>query len=128
MQQVVSTVSQRLISIDRFEAAAELHEGIDNVEGAVKCYCMGGLFDKARALSRGIPSLNEYIEDRYNRHLVNSQNADELATRGHAFKVSMYRCHQIPPQPAALPQFHQMLTKWLSTPNNAQSSVLAFSA
>lgn len=85
---MVATVSQRLISIDRFEAAAELHEGIDNVEGAVKCYCMGGMFDKARTLARGIPSLNEYIEDRYNHHLVENQNADELATRGHAFEVS----------------------------------------
>ncbi|GMH40827.1 hypothetical protein BSKO_08731 [Bryopsis sp. KO-2023] len=79
MNHVVATVSQRLISIDRFEAAAELHEGIDDVQGAVKCYCLGGMFDKARALAGGILSLNKYVEERYNDHLLEHRNADELA-------------------------------------------------
>ncbi|GMH45662.1 hypothetical protein BSKO_13619 [Bryopsis sp. KO-2023] len=94
MNHVVATVSQRLISIDRFEAAAELHEGIDDVQGAVKCYCLGGMFDKARALAGGIPSLNKYVEERYNDHLLEHRNADELATRGHTSEALEMFCHR----------------------------------
>lgn len=88
LQYVVTTVSQRLISINRFEAAAELHEGIDNVEGAVKCYCLGGMFEKAKSLAHGIPSMIQYIEQKHNQHLMNNQDGDELAARGHTSEVA----------------------------------------
>lgn len=87
LQYVVTTVSQRLISIDRFEAAAELHEGIDNVEGAIKCYCLGGMFEKAKTLANGIPSMIQYIEQRHNQHLLDNKDGDELAARGHTSEV-----------------------------------------
>ncbi|KAK9829656.1 hypothetical protein WJX72_007146 [[Myrmecia] bisecta] len=60
---VVDTVSQRLIAIGRHEAAAELLQGIDDLQGAARVYIMGGLTSKAQALAAADPSLRQYVEE-----------------------------------------------------------------
>lgn len=70
--------------ISRHQAAAELHEGIDDAQGAIRAYCAGRLWDKARALGGTNPTFSRYIEDQYNNFLLANQQADELATRGGA--------------------------------------------
>eukprot|EP00798_Chlamydomonas_sp_ICE-L_P014195 gene14195-20165_t len=81
---VINLVTQRLIDIQRYQAAAELHESIDDIQGAIRAYCLGGLFDNARQLGGTNPTFSSYIEEQYNSHLVQNKSADELATRGGA--------------------------------------------
>merc|ERR1719440_2029099 len=45
IQEVVETVSKRLIEINRFAQAAELYEGIDKHREAIQVYMQGGLWD-----------------------------------------------------------------------------------
>ncbi|MEW5300130.1 MAG: hypothetical protein WDW38_002966 [Sanguina aurantia] len=84
MHDVVNTVSARLVDIQRFQAAAELHEGIDDVQGAIRAYCQGALFDKARVLAGSNPTLTKYIDEQYNTYLVSNNQAEALAARGGA--------------------------------------------
>ncbi|CAD7702008.1 unnamed protein product [Ostreobium quekettii] len=91
LHHVVDTVSHNLMRIGRYEAAAELHEGIDDVQGAAKAYCLGGNFEKARAVAGGNAGLRAFVEERYNQHLVSNRNADALASRGQAAQaLEMY--------------------------------------
>ncbi|EFJ49307.1 intraflagellar protein IFT172 [Volvox carteri f. nagariensis] len=82
MKDVVNTVSERLQDIGRHQAAGELHESIDDSQGAIRAYCAGSLWDKARSLAGNNPTFVRYIEDQYNSHLLRNQQADELASRG----------------------------------------------
>lgn len=60
--------------------------------GAVQAYCAGGLFDAARQLAGGNPGLTGYIEELYNRRLLEGGNAQELAARGQTQVRSAWRC------------------------------------
>ena len=82
MKDVVNTVSERLQEIGRHQAAGELHESIDDAQGAIRAYCAGRLWDKARTLAGTNPTFSRYIEDQYNNYLLQNQQADELASRG----------------------------------------------
>mmetsp|Transcript_26109 Transcript_26109/g.57041 ORF Transcript_26109/g.57041 Transcript_26109/m.57041 type:complete len:1764 (+) Transcript_26109:195-5486(+) len=82
MHDVINVVSQRLSEIQRYQAAAELHESIDDIQGAIRLYCSGQMFDRARQLAGNNPTFNSYIEDQYNSHLIQNKAADELAVRG----------------------------------------------
>jgi len=62
---VVAMVSARLIDIGRFEQAAEIQEGIDNLREAADAYILGGLWDKARAIGNRDAQISEYVESRY---------------------------------------------------------------
>lgn len=50
-------------------------------QGAIRAYCAGRLWDKARALAGNNPTFTRYIEDQYNNYLLQNQQADELAMR-----------------------------------------------
>ncbi|GAX77698.1 hypothetical protein CEUSTIGMA_g5141.t1 [Chlamydomonas eustigma] len=84
LHDVVSKVSQRLVGIQRCQAAGELNESVDDVQGAIRAYCAGQLFERARQLAGNNPTFNTYIDDQQNNYLVQSKAADELATRGGA--------------------------------------------
>lgn len=56
----------------------------DDVQGAIRAYCAGQMFDKARQLAGANPTFNAYIEEQYNSHLVQSKSADAMAGRGGA--------------------------------------------
>ena len=58
--------------------------------GAVRAYCAGQLFDKARLVAGKSLPLQKIVEDSYTAHLVQNQNADELASRGNAGHVRVH--------------------------------------
>lgn len=82
MHDVVNLASARLQEVGRHEAAGELHEGIDDVQGAIRAFCAGHLYERARQVAGNNPTFTTYIEDHYNAYLLQNQQADELATRG----------------------------------------------
>ncbi len=43
---VVDLVSRKLVEIGRFQAAGELHESVDDAQGAIRVYCQGQMFDR----------------------------------------------------------------------------------
>lgn len=89
MKDVVNTVSERLQEIGRHQAAGDLHENIDDSQGAIRAYCAGRLWDRARVLAGSNPTFVRYIDDQYNNYLLQNQRADELASKGghHAQQV-----------------------------------------
>jgi hypothetical protein len=62
------------------------------MQGAIRAYCTGRLWDKARALAGANPTFSRYVEDQYNTFLLANQQADELAARGgaHAQQVCVW--------------------------------------
>ncbi len=61
--------------------------------GAIRAYCAGQLFDRARQLAGTNPTFSTYIEEQYNNHLLQNKQADELAGRGGAMAqqaIDMY--------------------------------------
>jgi intraflagellar transport protein 172 len=53
MHDVIGVVSHKLIEIQRYQIAGELHESVDDIQGAIRVYCMGHMYDRARAVSEG---------------------------------------------------------------------------
>ncbi|KAJ9515621.1 hypothetical protein QJQ45_021684, partial [Haematococcus lacustris] len=82
MHDVISLASSKLQQVGRHQAAAEIHEGIDDVQGALRAYCAGLMWDRARQLAGNNPTYSAYIEEQYNASLVQNKNADEMAIRG----------------------------------------------
>eukprot|EP00955_Chlamydomonas_euryale_P116459 366417-Chlamydomonas_euryale.AAC.27 len=82
MHDVIAAVSGKLCSSKRHASAGELHESIDDVQGAIRVFCAGGLFDRARALAGNNPTFNTYIQEQYNKHLVSNEAAEEMAAQG----------------------------------------------
>jgi hypothetical protein len=39
--------------------------------GAIRAYCAGQMFDRARQLAGNNPTFSGYIEEQYNNHLLN---------------------------------------------------------
>jgi hypothetical protein len=52
--------------------------------GAIQTLCAGGLFDRARQLAGNSTQLLQLIEEQHTQHLVASNDAEELASRGNA--------------------------------------------
>jgi len=83
IQEVVETVSKRLIDINRFAQAAELYEGIDKHREAVEVYVQGGLWDNARELAKSIgPKVERDVAERHRKALSESGAAEDLVHRG----------------------------------------------
>ncbi|KAF5830572.1 intraflagellar protein IFT172 [Dunaliella salina] len=82
MHDVISAVSLKLQEIGRFQAAADLHESVDDFQGAIRACCMGHMFDRARQLAGTNPIFNTYIEEQYNNFLLQNKKAEDLAGRG----------------------------------------------
>ena len=92
--EVVSTASKRLVGIGRFEAAAELYEGIDAVKQAIDVYIAGGLWDKARDLGKRTPKLAKYVADMHVKQLMANEQADELVSSGNVREgLELYAQH-----------------------------------
>ncbi|WIA40104.1 hypothetical protein OEZ86_013511 [Tetradesmus obliquus] len=82
---------QQLVGIGRVAAAAELQEGINDIQGAIDTLCTGGMFDRARLLAGSNPQLLQHIEQQHTQHLVENNDAEQLAARGNAAAaVDMY--------------------------------------
>jgi hypothetical protein len=59
--------------------------------GAIDTLCAGGMFDRARLLAGSNPQLLQHIEQQHTAHLVDNNDAEELAARGNAAAaVEMY--------------------------------------
>lgn len=67
---------------------------------------MGKQFDKARALARTSPSLQQYVEQQHTQYLLHDKNAEGLASIGNATEaIELYaqqgdwgRVHQLAEQ------------------------------
>ena len=49
-----------------------------------RAHIMGNQFDKARALARTDPALQQYVEEQHTKQLLQSRNAEGLASSGNA--------------------------------------------
>lgn len=59
--------------------------------GAIDTLCTGGMFDRARLLAGINPQLLQHIEQQHTQHLVENNDAEQLAARGNAAAaVDMY--------------------------------------
>ena len=61
--------------------------------GAIRAYCAGSLFDRARQLAGSNPTFNTYIDEQHNSHLVQHKAVDEMVVRGGAMTqqaIDMY--------------------------------------
>jgi len=83
--EVVSTVSGRLVSIKRYDQAAELYQGIGQHKEAAGVYIRAAMWEKARDVYRKYaPELEQYVESQYVAHLKGGGNADALISAGHS--------------------------------------------
>ncbi|KAJ3216179.1 hypothetical protein HDU67_009828 [Dinochytrium kinnereticum] len=76
--EVVTTVCTRLLGIKRYEQAAEFYATAEMFKEAIDAYVSGGLWEKAREISRIAPKYAEYVENNYVSHLKNKGHADVL--------------------------------------------------
>ena len=70
MFDVIEQVSEKLCDIGRHAAAGELHESVDDTQGAIRVFCKGRLFDRARQLAKGNPTFISFIEQQERTHFV----------------------------------------------------------
>merc|ERR1719224_425415 len=71
IQEVVQTVSMRLVEINRFAQAAELYEGIDKHREAIQVYMQGGLWDNARELAKQVgPKFEREVAEKHKQALA----------------------------------------------------------
>ena len=54
LQQIIMLVGKRLMSLKRFDAAADMYAGIGHYEDAVRCFLIAEEFDKAREIVQSI--------------------------------------------------------------------------
>ncbi|KAJ3413121.1 hypothetical protein HDV05_008517 [Chytridiales sp. JEL 0842] len=79
-REVVTTVCSRLVSIKRFEAAAEFYVGVEMYREAIDAYASGAMWDKAKEIVRMAPKLADYLDQTYVSHLKNQGHADALVS------------------------------------------------
>jgi len=83
IQEVVETVSKRLIEINRFAQAAELYEGIDKHREAIQVYMQGGLWDNAKDLAKSVgPKMEREVTEAHKRSMSETGAADDLVYSG----------------------------------------------
>uniref|UniRef100_A0A7S3QV19 Intraflagellar transport protein 172 homolog n=1 Tax=Dunaliella tertiolecta TaxID=3047 RepID=A0A7S3QV19_DUNTE len=82
MHDVINAASLKLQEVGRFQAAADLHESVDDFQGAIRACCMGQMFERARQLAGTNPIFTTYIEEQYNNFLLQNKKAEDLAGRG----------------------------------------------
>lgn len=94
-QQIIMAVSQRLKSIQRYDAAADMYAGIGQYEEAVKCYIEGKDFDKAREMVTSIRNteieskLRNLVENEYKNYLKQQNNHDNMLRVDPSMGVNM---------------------------------------
>lgn len=83
IHEVVTDVSKRLINIKRYAQAAELFEGIDSHEEAVRVYAQGGMWDQAKSVANSAaPHMKAEVERMYKQHLATLGDAASLVHQG----------------------------------------------
>lgn len=81
--EVVRTVSERLISIQRFAQAAELYESIGQLKAATEIYVRAGDWGKARALAASVsPEFADHVEKQYIGRMQSEGRVDDLLQSG----------------------------------------------
>jgi intraflagellar transport protein 172 len=79
-REVVTAVCSRLVSIKRYEQAAEFYAGVEMYREAIDAYASGGLWDKAKEIVRMAPKLADYLDATYVSHLKSQGHADALVS------------------------------------------------
>ena len=83
IDEVVNTVSERLIQINRYEQAAELYEGIDKDKEAMRVYVQGGKWDQAKNIAKQLgPKHVRDVEEALKRSSVQAGAAEDLVHAG----------------------------------------------
>ena len=81
--EVVRTVSERLISVQRFAQAAELYEGIGQLKEATEIYVRAGDWAKARALAASVSlEYADHVEQQYIGRMQSEGRVDDLLQSG----------------------------------------------
>jgi intraflagellar transport protein 172 len=81
--EVVAVVANRLTTIGRYEAAAELYEGIDAAREAVNCYIKGEVWEKAKLLAQqACPDMMRVVEERYKTGRIEAGDGAALVASG----------------------------------------------
>lgn len=91
MFDVIEQVSEKLCDIGRHAAAGELHESVDDTQGAIRVFCKGRLFDRARQLAKGNPTFISFIEQQERTHFVET---DTPVSLGSLFRGRGKRHHE----------------------------------
>lgn len=87
--EVCEGVAQKLMTIEKFSAAAELYSKADRSREAVDCYISAKMWNEARALcEQGLPEYAQAVEKAYNAHLLQEGDAGALVKGGSAEQVS----------------------------------------
>lgn len=83
VQEVGHDACAKLVSIGRFETAAEMFESIGMTEQAVKTYLKGELFERAKQSVAGMQgpkagALQEMVDKAHKAYLKRENKAEEL--------------------------------------------------
>lgn len=91
--EIVSTVSRRLVEIGRVDEAADMFLGIDDYESAIDVYLNNNKFEKAKAVAEGSQNPQhwiQYVEQKYQGHLVRNDRISDLGDRNPDAAIEMY--------------------------------------
>uniref|UniRef100_A0A7S2RUI0 Intraflagellar transport protein n=1 Tax=Mucochytrium quahogii TaxID=96639 RepID=A0A7S2RUI0_9STRA len=80
--QVVEHVAQRLVEVNRYNAAGDLYEEVGQHKQAVECFIHAKKWDKARAVTELAPAYKEQVDRAYKKHMRNERNPQELLKMG----------------------------------------------
>ena len=132
IQEVVETVSKRLIEINRFAQAAELYEGIDKHREAIQVYMQGGMWEQAKELAKQVgPKVEREVSEAHRRSMSESGAAEDLVHSGnvsegieaYAQKGDWTKCLEVAQQ-----QGSHMLVKYATLHGAALIQQSAFTA
>ena len=106
--EVEAVVTSRLMKINRFQAAAEIHASLNNrevchpflspctrnhseydLQGVVQTYCLGGMFDQARDACGSNAKLQEFVKDFHQKQLSQDEDVEGLLQQGHTEQVKL---------------------------------------
>jgi intraflagellar transport protein 172 len=77
-QEVVSSVCKRLVSIERYQTAAEFYHGVELFKEAIDTYILANNWDRARELLQYAPNYADYVESAYINYLKQRGAIDAL--------------------------------------------------
>jgi intraflagellar transport protein 172 len=80
--EVATDVAGRLLKIEKYGSAADLFKEIEQPREALEAYMQGGLWEQARAISKAVPDERDRVEEEYQRHLMDTDNAGALVSTG----------------------------------------------
>ncbi|KAG1667872.1 Intraflagellar transport protein 172 [Nymphon striatum] len=77
---VVQEIASKMMSIQKYNSAAQLYLSVDLVKDAINAFIDGEEWNKAKKVATDLePLLENYVDSRYKEHLKNMGKTDQLA-------------------------------------------------